>query len=72
MKNVEKIESSEVDEKQLRTQPGMIGYIVKNGEKLWDIAKAHRVTMRQLMELNGLTDETVHPKDKLMIVKTIG
>ena len=50
----------------------MIGYIVKNGEKLWDIAKAHHVTMRQLMELNGLTDETVRPKDKLMIVKTIG
>lgn len=71
VKNVEKIQVSEVDEKQLRTQPGMIGYIVKNGEKLWDIAKAHRVTMRQLMEQNGLTDETVHPKDKLMIVKTI-
>ena len=72
MKNVEKIEVSDVDEKQLRMQPGMIGYIVKNGEKLWDIAKEHRVTMRQLMELNGLTDETIHPKDKLMIVKTIG
>ena len=72
MKNVEKIECFDMDEKQLRMQPGMIGYIVKNGEKLWDIAKAHRVTMRQLMELNGLTDETVHPKDKLMIVKTIG
>ncbi|MDD7178221.1 MAG: DUF3794 domain-containing protein [Lachnospiraceae bacterium] len=72
VKNVEKIDVSEMDEKQLRMQPGMIGYIVKNGEKLWDIAKAHRVTMRQLMEQNGLADETVHPKDKLMIVKTIG
>ena len=72
MKNVEKIEVSELDEKQLRMQPGMIGYIVKNGEKLWDIAKEHRVTMRQLMELNGLTDENIQPKDKLMIVKTIG
>lgn len=72
VKNVEKIESSPVDVRQLRMQPGMVGYIVKNGEKLWDIAKAHRVTVRQLMELNGLTDETVHPKDKLIIVKSIG
>ena len=71
MKNVEKIEVSDADAEMLRMQPGMIGYIVKNGEKLWDIAKEHRVTMRQLMELNGLTDETIHPMDKLMIVKTI-
>ena len=69
---MEKIESEKLDEKQLRSQPGMVGYIVKNGEKLWDIAKAHRVTIQQLMEQNGLTDETVHPKDKLMIVKSIG
>lgn len=72
VKNVEKIESSDLDENQLRMQPGMIGYIVKNDEKLWDIAKEHRVTMRQLMELNGMTDETVSRGDKLMIVKTIG
>ena len=72
MKNVEKIESSEPDGAALRMQPGMIGYIVKNGDKLWDIAKEHRVTMRQLMELNDLSDETIHPMDKLMIVKTIG
>ena len=69
---MEKIESEKLDEKQLRSQPGMVGYIVKNGEKLWDIAKEHHVTMRQLMEQNGLTDETIQPKDKLMIVKTIG
>lgn len=72
MKNVEEIELSDMDETQLRMQPGMIGYIVKNGEKLWDIAKEHHVTMCQLMEQNGLTDETIQPKDKLMIVKTIG
>lgn len=72
VKNMERIEVSDIDEQQVRMQPGMIGYIVKNGEKLWDIAKAYRVTMHQLMELNGLTEETVHPKDKLMIVRTIG
>lgn len=72
MKNVETIELSDMDETQLRMQPGMIGYIVKNGEKLWDIAKEHHVTMRQLMEQNGLTDETIQPRDKLMIVKSIG
>lgn len=72
MKNLETIEVAPRDEQQLRMQPGMVGYIVKNGEKLWDIAKEHRVTTRQLMELNGLADEKVHSGDKLMIVKTIG
>lgn len=71
-KNVETIQVAKVDESMQKAQPGMIGYIVKNGEKLWDIAKAHHVTMKQLMELNGLTDETIHPMDKLMIVNTIG
>ena len=72
VKNVEKLECREVDENRLRMQPGMIGYIVKNGEKLWDIAKEHRVSVSQLMEQNGLTDENVSPQDKLMIIKTIG
>ena len=53
VKNVEKIECLALDENELRMQPGMIGYIVKNGEKLWDIAKEHRVTVRRLVEQNG-------------------
>lgn len=72
VKNVETIEVAPVDEEKLRMQPGMIGYIVKNGENLWNIAKAHRVTIPQIMEQNGLSEELVRPGDKLMIVKTIG
>ena len=72
VKNVEKIEAVPLDSEQLRTQPGMIGYIVKNGDDLWNIAKAHRVTIPQIMEMNALTEESVKPGDKLMIVKTIG
>jgi hypothetical protein len=29
------------------------------------------VTVQQLMEQNGLADETLHPGDKLMIVKSM-
>ena len=72
VKNVEEIEVVPLDGEQLRTQPGMIGYIVKNGDDLWNIAKANRVTIPQIMELNGLTEESVQPGNKLMIVKTIG
>lgn len=72
VKNVETIEAAPADTELLRTQPGMIGYIVKNGENLWNIAKAYRVTIPQIMEQNGLAEEAVRPGDKLMIVKTIG
>ncbi len=72
VKNVEEIEVVPLDGEQLRTQPSMIGYIVKNGDDLWNIAKANRVTIPQIMELNGLTEESVQPGNKLMIVKTIG
>ena len=72
VKNVEKIEAAPLDGEQLRMQPGMIGYIVKEGDDLWNIAKTHRVTIPQIMELNELTEEAVQPGNKLMIVKTIG
>lgn len=61
-----------IEREQLRTGPGMIGYIVKNGEDLWDIAKAHRVTVPQLQAWNGLETDHVQAKDKLMIVKSFG
>ncbi|MBO5246705.1 MAG: DUF3794 domain-containing protein [Eubacterium sp.] len=72
MKNMEKIEAQELDLQQMRKRPGMVGHIVKKGEKLWDIAKEHRITMEQLMEQNERSKEELLPGEKLLIVNTIG
>ena len=72
IQNMETIEAVPLNAEQMRNLPGMVGYIVKNGETLWDIAKRYRVTIPQLQAWNGLETEQIQPGDKLMIVNTIG
>lgn len=67
------IDSVKVDEKPCDEAelPGMVGYIVTEEEKLWNIAKEYRTTMKNIMEINNLSSELVSPGDKIMIVKYI-
>lgn len=49
--------------------PGIIGYLVQPGDRLWDLAKKYSTTMEGIRELNDLRDEEVKPGDKLLIFK---
>jgi hypothetical protein len=69
--NLTGLACSPIDPGQLRGQPGMIGYITKPGDTLWDIARAYRVRPQQLIEQNALPDETLQSGTKLMIVKNM-
>lgn len=51
--------------------PGMVGYIVTEKEKLWDIAKEYRTTVENIVQINNLTTDEVSPGDKIMIVKSV-
>lgn len=55
------------DEEKL---PGMTGYIVTEKERLWDIAKKYKTTVKNIMEINDLENDEVVPGDKIMIVKS--
>ncbi|WP_164914293.1 DUF3794 and LysM peptidoglycan-binding domain-containing protein [Aminipila luticellarii] len=51
-------------------KPGMVVYITKNGDTLWNIAKKYRTTMEMITEINELAaDQTLQPGLKLLIVK---
>lgn len=67
VQNIGSIRRTEFPETQQNTA-GMVGYIVKNGESLWDIAKAAHVSVRQLKEWNQLEQDTVQAGDRLMLV----
>ncbi len=71
VQNMETIEAVPLDAGEMRNLPGMVGYIVKNGETLWDIAKHYRTTIPQLQAWNGLETDQLQPGDKLMIVNSI-
>lgn len=51
--------------------PGIVGYVVKEGDTLWSIAKTYFTTVESIREQNEEVSE-IKPGDKLLIVKEIG
>ena len=49
----------------------MVGYTVKAGETLWDIAKRYRTAPEEIMLLTEHNGE-VREGDVLLLVKTVG
>lgn len=61
----------DIDLNNLQEIPGIIGYIVKNGDSLWNIAKNHYTTIENLRQINEITKEEVEVGDKLLIIKKV-
>jgi LysM repeat protein len=51
--------------------PGLVGYMVSEGESLWDIGKAFHTTVESIRELNDLETDTLSAGDKLLLMKEI-
>lgn len=59
--NISKIEEEALDMDTLQKQPGMIGYIRREGEDLWDVAKKYHAT----------TDNMIEIGNKVLVIKQI-
>ena len=68
---MDEIRITERDMEELQRQPGITGYIVREGDSLWEIAKANHTTISQLMDTNDLKSEEIQKGDKLLIVKMV-
>lgn len=64
-------ETAPLDTKKLQQMPGIVGYIVQEGDSLWDIAKRFHTTVDNIIATNGLTSDVIHPGDSLILVKEI-
>ena len=56
----------------LQESPGIVGYIVKEGDRLWDIAKDNFTTISEIVKTNQLSSEQIKGGDKILIIKTVG
>ena len=49
----------------------MVGYMVKQGDTLWNIAKKFHTTVDSIMKLNELESDQIMPGDKLLLLKKV-
>lgn len=50
-------------------EPGLIGYVVKRGDELWNIAKEFYTTVDTIMDINKLENDIVHEGDVILVMK---
>lgn len=50
-------------------EPGLIGYVVKKGDELWNIAKEFYTTVDTIMEINKLDSDMVREGDVILVMK---
>ncbi len=65
------VTDSPMDFNNLQKLPGIVGYIVQPGDTLWKIAKKFHTTVDTIMTTNGLTESTIKPGDRLILVKEV-
>jgi hypothetical protein len=65
------IQVNDLDYDKIQSMPSVVGYIVKNQDSLWNIAKKYYTTVDRIREMNGLEDDNIKIGDKLIILKKV-
>ena len=63
------VKVSELDPEKVANLPGIVAYIVKEGDTLWTIGKKYYVPVARMREMNDLGDREIRAGDKLLVVK---
>ena len=63
------IKVSDLDMNKISELPGMVIYIARAGDTLWDIGKRYYVPIAQLKAVNELAGEEIKMGDKILVIK---
>ena len=66
---ISQVNVSELDNSKMSNLPGMVIYMVKEGDNLWNIGKKYYIPVDSLRELNALDSDELKTGQKLLIVK---
>lgn len=67
--NIRDIGEEPLDMEQLSKAPGIVGYIVKDGDELWDLAKRFHTTTEGIKSINQMEGDNLKPCEKMLIFK---
>ena len=66
---ISEVTVSDLDMNRMNSLPGMVVYMVKEGDNLWNIGKQYYVPVESLRELNELESDDLKPGQKILVVK---
>ena len=66
---IEKIEMNPFTKTELESQAGIIGYICKEGDELWTLAKRYHTTTDGILKINKITEKDIKEGQRLLIFK---
>ena len=69
---LDKVEEKPLDMKKIQAMPGILIYMVKPGDELWDIARRYHTSVEEIRELNGLNEnQELSPGTPILVVKKV-
>jgi hypothetical protein len=69
MQVITDVQLTPISLEEVEKRPGIVGYIVKDGDELWTLAKNYMTSMEGIKEVNNLESDSIKPGDKLLIFK---
>jgi hypothetical protein len=67
--NISSIETAELDLEALERAPGIVGYTIKEGDELWNLAKHYHTSTESICEVNQLEGDPLKTGEKILIFK---
>ncbi len=69
IRNIKEVEFTPFDMEEVEKRPGITGYIVRDGDILWDLAKKYNTTVEGIMQVNDLESGEIKAGDRILIFK---
>ena len=69
MEMIQNVRIEPIDMEEAAKRPSIVGYLVKDGDDLWTLAKRYSTTMNAIKEVNEVSGEQIKPGDRLLIFK---
>lgn len=63
------VSETPLENEKMAALPGMVVYVVKEGDNLWDIGKKYYVPVETLVEMNDLDSQDVQTGQKILVVR---